>query len=286
MIERGPAPPSAAAPAPVTTDLELGLLLEAVHRTSGYDFRDYSPAIMRRRVQERVRAERVATISGLQERVLHEAGAIERFVDAMTYNASAPFRDPSFFAAFRDRVLPRLRTFAFVRIWVTGCGSADDAYAFSILLHEANLSQRARIYATDASELAMERAKAGVLDRGALEDYEAAYAQAGGERSFSDYLDLSADAPSYRPMLRENVIFAQHNLATDSSFNEFHLVSARNVLSQFNRSLAYRAHQVLYESTIRLGYLGLGDNETLRYTPHQRAYEELDGFESFFRRVR
>jgi chemotaxis protein methyltransferase CheR len=286
MTERGPAPPPPTAPPPPVTDLELGLLLEAVHRTSGYDFRDYSPGLIRRRVQERVRAEHVTTISGLQERILHEPGTIERFVDAMTFNPSAPFRDPSFFAAFRDRVLPRLRTFPFVRIWTAGCSSADDAYALSILLHEANLAQRARIYATDASELAMERAKGGVLDSTGLEDYQAAYAQAGGERSFRDYLDVSGSAPSYRPMLRENIIFAQHNLATDSSFNEFHLVVARNVLSSFNRTLAYRAHQVLYESTVRLGYLGLGENESLRYTPHQRAYDELEGGGAFFRRVR
>jgi len=286
MIERGPAPSTASPPSPPVTDLELGLLLEAVHRISGYDFRDYSPALMRRRVQERVRAELVTTISGLQERVLHEPGTIERFVDAMTFTASAPFREPAFFSTFRQRILPRLRTFPFVRILVAGCGSGDDAYALSILLHEADFAQRARIYATDASEGALERAKAGVLESGRLEEYQVAYAQAGGERSFSDYLDLSGRAPSYRPMLRENIIFAQHNLATDGSFNEFHLVAARNVLTQFNRSLAYRAHQVLYESIIRLGYLGLGEHETLRYTPHQRAYDELEGNEMFHRRVR
>jgi len=286
MIEHGPAPPAAAPPPPPVTDLELGLLLEAVQRTSGYDFRDYSPALMRRRVQERVRAERVATISGLQERVLHEPGAIERFIDAMTYNASTPFREPMFFATFRERILPRLRTFPFVRIWVAGCGAGDDAYALAILLREADFAQRARIYATDASEGAIERAKSGIVDAEQLEDFEAAYVEAGGERSFRDYLDVSGSVPTYRPILRENIIFAQHNLATDGSFNEFHLVAARNVLTQFNRSLAYRAHQVLYESIVRLGYLGLGDHETLRYTPHQRAYEGLDGSETFHRRVR
>jgi chemotaxis protein methyltransferase CheR len=273
-------------PPPPVTDLELGLLLEAVQRTSGYDFRDYSPALMHRRIQERVRAERVTTISGLQECVLHQPGAMARFVDAMTYNASMPFRDPVFFATFRERILPRLRTFPFVRIWVAGCGAGDDAYALAILLREADFEQRARIYATDASEAAIERAKFGILDADLLEDYESAYAEAGGARSFRDYLDVSGSVPSYRPMLRENIIFAQHNLATDGSFNEFHFVVARNVLSQFNRSLAYRAHQVLYESTVRLGYLGLGENESLRYTPHQRAYEGLEGSETFYRRVR
>jgi chemotaxis protein methyltransferase CheR len=290
MVERETAAPGALASAqnapPSVTDIELGLLLEAVQRISGYDFRDYSPALMRRRIQERVRAEGVTTISGLQERILHEPGTIGRFIDAMTFSPSAPFREPEFFATFRERILPRLRTFPFVRIWVAGCGAGDDAYALSILLHEADFAKRARIYATDASEYAIERAKAAVVAADELETYEAVYAGAGGKRAFSHYIATNGNAHTYRPMLRDNIIFAQHNLATDGSFNEFHLVVARNILTQFNRSLAYRAHQVLYESIVRLGYLGLGEHETLRNTPHQRAYEGVEGSDVFHRRVR
>jgi chemotaxis protein methyltransferase CheR len=287
MIDHEPvtAMPTAAAVTPPVTDLELGLLLEAVHRTSGFDFREYSPALIRRRVQERVRAEGVATISGLQECILHQPGTIERFIDAMIVNPSMPFREPTFFATFRERILPRLRTFPFVRIWVAGCG--DDAYALAILLREADFSQRARIYATDASESAIERAKVGVVAPDQLDRHQVAYADAGGKRQFRDYLDTpGAETPVYRAALRENIIFAQHNLATDGSFNEFHLVVARNVLTKFNRALAYRAHQVLYESIVRLGYLGLGEHESLRYTPHQRAYQTLEDNDSFYRRVR
>ncbi|MFN2460514.1 MAG: protein-glutamate O-methyltransferase CheR [Candidatus Velthaea sp.] len=287
MLEGGAAAlSSATAPLPPVTDLELGLLLEAVHRTSGFDFRDYAPAVLRRRVAERVRAEGAATISGLQERLLHQAGAMERFVDAVTYNASSPFREPAFFAAFREQVLPRLRTFPFARIWVAGCGSGDDAYALAILFRESNFAQRARIYATDATESAVERAKAGFLDPSELEEYERCYREAGGTRKFTDYLDTSGEVPMYRPSLRENVVFAQHNIATDGSFNEFHVVVVRHALAHFNRTLAYRAHQVVYESIVRLGYLGLGAAETLRYTPHQRAYEEVPGYPMFHRRIR
>lgn len=265
-------------------DLELNLLLEAVYRVSGFDFREYAPATLKRRVAERVRAEGAATTTGLLERVLHDEGAMARFIDALTHNPSSPFREPQFFTAFLERVVPRLRTFPHSRIWVIGSG--DDAYALAILLREAEFFQRTRIYATDAGEAAIDRAKAGTFPSDQLEEYDHRYREAGGTRRFADYVDVRDGVAAYKPALREHIVFAQHNLAGDSSFNEFHVVAARNVLSHFNRTLAYRAHQVIYESLVRLGYLGLSAKETLQYTPHQRAYEELDGTERFYRRLR
>lgn len=269
---------------PGVTDLELHLLLEAVYRVSGFDFREYAPATVKRRVAERVRAEGLTTISGLLERVLHEPPAMARFVDALTHNAGSPFREPPFFEAFRERVLPRLRTFPHVRIWVIGSG--EDAYSLAILLREAEFYHRTRIYATDATEGALERAKAGVFPAELLDEYAARYTEAGGKRRFSDYVTISGADAVFKPGVREQIVFAQHNLASDGSFNEFHLVVARGVITHFNRTLSYRAHQVIYESLIRLGYFGLSSKETLRYTPHQRAYEELEATERLYRRVR
>jgi chemotaxis protein methyltransferase CheR len=269
---------------PAVTDLELHLLLEAVYRVSGFDFREYAPATVKRRVAERVRAEGLATISGLLERVLHDPAAMARFVDALTHNASSPFREPAFFAAFRERVLPRLRTFPHVRIWVIGSG--DDAYSLALLLREAEFYHRTRIYATDASEDAIDRAKAGAFAAELLDEYAARYAEAGGERPFSDYVEIVGTQAVFKPSVREHIVFAQHNLACDGSFNEFHLVVARGVVTHFNRTLSFRAHQVMYESLIRLGYLGVSAKETLRYTPHQHAYEELAETERFYRRLR
>ncbi len=289
MIAERPAsgsPGEGGAPAvdPAVTDLELHLLLEAVHRVSGYDFRDYAPATLKRRIAERVRAEGVATISGLLERVLHEPEALVRFVEAMTHNACSPFLEPQFFAAFRTQVLPRLRTFPHTRIWVVGSG--DDAYALAILLREAQFYHRTRIYATDATDGAVERAKSGGFAIEMLDEYSQRYAEAGGARQFSDYVDIDGGVATYKAGLREQIVFAQHNLASDGSFNEFHLIAARGVMTCFNRALAYRVHQVLYESLIRLGFLGISAKETLRYTPHQGAFEELEGTERFYRRVR
>jgi chemotaxis protein methyltransferase CheR len=281
-----PEPPNtgASGASPAVTDLELHLLLEAVYRVSGFDFREYAPATVKRRVAERVRAEGLTTISGLLERVLHEPPAMSRFVDALTHNAGSPFLEPSFFEAFRERVLPRLRTFPHVRIWVIGSG--DDAYSLAMLLREAEFYHRTRIYATDASEAAIERAKAGTFPAELLDEYSARYAEGGGTRHFSDYVHIEGTQAVFKPGLREQIVFAQHNLACDGSFNEFHLVVARSVISHFNRTLSYRAHQVIYESLIRLGYLGVSSKETLRYTPHQRAYEEIDQTERFYRRLR
>ena len=269
---------------PGVADLELQLLLEAVYRVSGFDFREYAPATVKRRVAERVRAEGVATISGLLERVLHDENALAGFIDTLTHNAGSPFREPTFFNAFRERVLPRLRTFPHVRIWVIGSG--DDAYSLAILLREAEFYHRTRIYATGAGEAALERSKAGTFPLELLDEYGQRYAEAGGAKHFSDYVEIADGRAVYKPVLREQIVFAKHNLASDSSFNAFHLVVARNVIAHFNRTLAYRAHQVIFDSLIRLGYLGVSSKENLRYTPHQRAYEEIEATERFYRRLR
>jgi len=273
-------------PSPAVTDLEIQLLLEALQRLSGHDFREYAPAMLRRRVLERVRAEGATTISGLQERVLHETGALERLVDALTLNPSAPFADPAFFSDFMTHVLPRLRTFPFVRVWVAGCGAGDDAYALTILCKEANFLDRIRIYATDASESAMERARAGHIARGDLEEIQLRYARSGGAGRFEKYVDAAGPQLRYADALRANIVFAQHNLATDGSFNEFHLVIVRHVLAKFNRVLVYHAHQVVYESLTRLGFLALGAKESLRFTPHQKAYDAVPQTLDFYRRIR
>jgi chemotaxis protein methyltransferase CheR len=271
---------------PAVTDLELSLLLEAVQRVSGHDFREYAPATLRRRVLERVRSEGVATISGLQERVLHQDGSMERFIDALTFNPSTPFGDPAFFLDFMTHVLPRLRTFPHVRVWIAGCGAGDDAYGLAALCMEAGFFERVRIYATDASESAMERARTGSLTRADLEEIQLRYARSGGNGRFERYVEGDESGLRYAQALRSRIVFAQHNLATDGSFNEFHLIVVRHTLGKYNRVLVYHAHQVVYESLVRLGFLALGAKESLRFTPHQKAYEPLPQAPEFYRRIR
>lgn len=279
-------PPVNNGPSPAVTDLELQLLLEAVQRISGHDFREYAPATLRRRVLERVRSEGVATISGLQERVLHGDGSMERFIDALTFNPSTPFADPGFFSDFIVHILPRLRTFPYVRVWIAGCGAGDDAYALSILCKEAQFNDRVRIYATDASELAVERARAGTIARTEVDEIQSRYARSGGTGRVQDYLEPDGGQLRYAESVRRNLVFAQHNLATDGSFNEFHLVVVRHALAKYNRVLVYHAHQVVYESLVRLGFLALGAKESLRFTPHQKAYDAVPQTLDFYRRIR
>jgi chemotaxis protein methyltransferase CheR len=278
--------PQVTTPSPAVTDLELQLLLEAVQRISGHDFREYAPALLRRRVLERVRSEGATTISGLQERVLHGPGSMERFIDALTFNPSAPFADPAFFTDFLTHVLPRLRTFPYVRVWIAGCGAGDDAYALAMLCKEANFLDRIRIYATDASDMAIERARAGTIARPDLDEIQLRYARSGGSARFEKYVEADGSRLRYAESLRENIVFAQHNLATDGSFNEFHLILARHTLAKYNRVLVYHAHQVVYESLVRLGFLALGAKESLRFTPHQKAYDAVPQTLDFYRRIR
>jgi chemotaxis protein methyltransferase CheR len=279
------APLAASTPAQIA-DIELQLLLEAIVRVNGYDFRNYAATALRRRVAERVRAEGLETISGLQEKVLHDPFALERLVQTLSMNPTSLFREPEFFSNFRTRVIPMLRTFPFLRIWCIGASRGEDAYSLAILLHEEGLYKRCKIYATEPSTLAVEEAKLGRLPIDMLEELAHRYTAAGGSSTLMRYVRTNGDSASLDPSLISNMVFARYHVATDSSFNEFHVIIARNVLPYFNRTLAYRVHGIVFSSLVRFGYLGLGERETLRNTPHHRAYQEVGGAQGLYRRVR
>jgi chemotaxis protein methyltransferase CheR len=270
----------------LVADVELQLLLEAIVRITGYDFRNYAATALRRRVAERVRAEGLETISGLQERVLHDPFALERLVQTLSMNATSLFREPEFFAAFRATIVPMLRTFPFVRIWCVGAARGEDAYSLAILLHEEGLYKRCKIYATEPSTLAVEEAKLGRVPIDMLEELAHRYTVAGGASTLMRYVRTDGDQASLDPSLLANIVFARFHVATDASFNEFQVIVCRNVLPYFNRTLAYRVHGLIFDSLIRFGYLGLGERETLRNTPHQRAFSEVAGTQGLYRRVR
>jgi len=270
--------------APVT-EIELQLLLEAVYRYSGYDFRDYAPGYVRRRIAERMRAENVSTISGLQERVLHDGEALDRFVFGLSCRATDLFEDPLFFLELRNSVMPMLRTFPMVRVWVAGCGRGEDVYSLAILFREAGMAKRYRIYATDVSATALVAAKQGLV-RDTFEGVARRYLESGGLFNFVEYLSPDGPAPCLEASLRENIVFSGHNLVCDGSFNEFHLIISRGVLAQFSKSLAFRAHRVLFESLMRGGYLALGPSESVRFSPHQRCFERVSEAEQIYRRIR
>lgn len=268
------------------TDLELNLLLEAVVRFSGLDYRDYSQGTLKRRVAERLRAEGVGTISGLQERVLHDPQAFARFVFAMSGGVGSLFRDAGFFRLFRQNVVPLLRTYSFTRIWVPNCGQGEDAYSLATLLREEGLLDRTMIYATDASELAIAAAKNGTFAIESVDELKAAHRATGGTNPLAGVATISPESVVFHDDLKKSLIFAQHSLVSDGSLNEFHVILARGVLPQFNKALQFRVHNLFMSSLIRLGFLCLGPNESLKQTPHERVFREVAEREPIYRRMR
>jgi len=266
--------------------LEIQLLMEAVFACYGFDFRDYAYPSIARRVQSIVDAEGLQTVSELQGRLLRDRAAMERFLLAVTVNVTTMFRDPGFYLALRNAVVPLLQECPFIRIWHVGCSTGEEVYSTAILLHEEGLYSRCRIYATDMNENVLASAKAGIFSPGAVQEYTRNYLSAGGRGEFSEYYTARYGQVMFRQTLAENIVFAQHNLVTDGSFNEFHLVLCRNVLIYFNNSLIERVHRLLYESLGPGGILGLGDKESVRFTPHGDCYEEIDGWQRLYRKIR
>jgi chemotaxis protein methyltransferase CheR len=266
-------------------EIELSLLLEAVFRRYGFDFREYAPASLRRRVWRRAHAEGLETLSALQDRLLHDPQCMERLLLDLSINVTAMFRDPTFYVAFRQKVLPQLRTYPFTRIWVAGCSTGEEVYSLAILFHEAGLYERTRIYATDINETVLERARAGVFPLEKMKEYTQNYIKTGGARAFSEYYVAAYDGAQFQRSLVENVVFAQHNLVSDGSFNEFNVIVCRNVMIYFDRTLQNRVHRLFYESLAHLGVLALGHKESIHFSPFEERYEELDPHEKLYRKV-
>ncbi len=266
-------------------DIEIQLLLEAIYRYYGFDFRNYALASLKRRIWNTVKIEGLTTISGLQEQVLHNPECLERLLLNLSINVTAMFRDPSFFLTIRTKVIPILKTYPFIRIWHAGCSTGEEVYSMAILLKEEGLYHRSRLYATDINEGVLRKAKSGIFPLAMMKEYTHNYIQAGGKKSFSEYYTAAYGNAIFSSDLKENIIFSLHNLATDNSFNEFHVIFCRNVFIYFNKSLQKRVHQLFYESLIRFGILGLGRQESIRFTPHEHDYEQLINTEKIYRRL-
>jgi chemotaxis protein methyltransferase CheR len=267
-------------------DIEIQLLLEGMFRHYGFDFRNYAPASIKRRIHESMRDEGAETVSAFQAKVLHDPACLERLLYRLSVNVTSMFRDPSFFQSFRNRVVPLLRTYPFVRIWHAGCSSGEEVYSMAILLQEEDLYQRCRIYATDMSKEVLRKAREGIFPLASMQEYTANYMKAGGKRFFSDYYTAQYDSVMFSPSLKANLVFSEHNLVTDGSFNEFHVILCRNVMIYFNKTLQERVHNLIYESLSMLGVFGLGNKESLRFTPRESFYEELDQRDRIYRKVR
>jgi chemotaxis protein methyltransferase CheR len=265
--------------------IELDLLLEAVYRQYGYDFRSYARTSIRRRIAGMMSEERISTISRLQDCVLHDQKAWERLLQGISVSVSAMFRDPHFFLAFRQRAIPLLRTYPFIRIWQAGCSLGEEAYSLAIVLEEEGLYDRSLIYATDINEATLRQAREGIYPADQMQKYTQNYILAGGQRSFSEYYTARYELAIMRPALRRNIVFSQHNLVADGAFNEFNVILCRNVMIYFNRALQERTHTLFHQSLAMFGILGLGAKESLGSLPHEQYYEPLEPGEKLYRRI-
>jgi chemotaxis protein methyltransferase CheR len=266
--------------------VEIELLLEGIFRHYGFDFRSYAYASIRRRLWKRVEAERLNSISELQALVLHDTSAMERLLLDLSVSVTAMFRDPGFYQAFRDDVVPLLRTYPFVRIWHAGCSTGEEVYSTAILLEEEGLLDRTRIYATDINDAVLQQARAGIFPLNRMQEYTDNYIRAGGQRSFSEYYTAKYDGALFSPSLTRNVVFSQHNHVTDRSFSEFNVIFCRNVLIYFDRNLQHRVHALFYESLVMFGVLALGSKESLRFSKYEPCYEKLNAKEKIYRKTR
>ena len=266
--------------------LEIELLLEGVYRHYGFDFRSYAYASIRRRLWKRVEGEGLATVSELQARILHDPDAMERLLLDLSVNVTAMFRDPSFYKEFRERVVPLLRTYPFIRIWHAGCSTGEEVFSMAILLEEEGLYDRARLYATDINDVVLQRARQGIFPLDRMQEYTENYLRAGGKRSFSEYYTAKYDGALFTPSLTRNIVFSQHNLVTDGSFAECNVVLCRNVLIYFDKTLQERVHGLFYDSLAMFGILGLGAKESLKFSKYEDCYEDLSGRDKLYRKVR
>lgn len=270
---------------PGSEEREVQRLVDAVYAQYGFDFRNYARASLTRRLHKHRSDEGLRTLSELRERVVGDAARMERLRSSLSINATAMFRDPDFYLTLRLHVLPVLRTYPTARIWVAGCSSGEEVYSLAILLREEGLHRRVRIYATDMNAVMLERARAGIYRLDRMRAYTEGYQRTRPKSTFSTYYHADHRHAVMDGRLREHVVFAQHDLAVDGPFNEFQLILCRNVMIYFDPVLQARVASLLRTSLCRLGVLGLGRQESLRFNPHFSSFEVLDAVNKIYRRA-
>lgn len=266
-------------------DIELRLLLEGIFLRYSHDFRNYSKASLKRRVLQALTRFDCPSISMLQERVLRDPALFAELLQFITIPVSEMFRDPGYFLALRQQVVPVLRTYPSLKVWIAGCSTGEEVFSMAILFQEEGLLDRTLLYATDINPRSMEKARQGIFPLERMRAYTASYQKAGGTRAFSDYYTAAYDGALFDKSLIANVTFADHSLATDSVFSETQLVSCRNVLIYFNKNLQNRALGLFHESLSHRGFLGLGSKESLDFSAYASHFEPVVKQERLFRRL-
>ncbi|MFD1697333.1 CheR family methyltransferase [Roseibium aestuarii] len=266
-------------------DVEIRLLLEALYHRYHYDFRNYAMSSIRRRLRQAREDFGLATITAIQEKVLHDPDMLPQLLRYLTVQVSEMFRDPSYFRAIREKVVPHLRTYPSLKVWIAGCSTGEELYSFVILFREEGLEDRTIFYATDISPEALTQAEAGIYDVDRMRLFTENHRNAGGKTSLSDYYHSGYNQCILDKSLRRNVVFSDHSLVTDQVFGEMHFVSCRNVMIYFDRALQDRAIGLFRDALPRNGFLGLGAKETLRFSEHADSFREFVREEKIYQRT-
>ena len=267
-------------------EIEVRLLLEGIRLRYGFDFREYAARPLRRSIYGAMTSEGISTISTYQDLILRDEQSMHRFLGIVGVNVTSMFRDAELVRCLREEVVPVFRTYPSVRIWIVGCATGEEVYSLAIMLQEEGLLRRASIYATDLNDDALTVARGGAYPLDAVRAYEERYQASGGRGKLSDHYDVSGRTARFHRSLQTNVTWARHNLVSDTSFNDFHLIVCTNVLIYFRPSLQERAHRLFVDSLVRLGFLALGKGESLVFSPESSRYTQVRNGVSLFRRVR
>lgn len=261
---------------------ELKDLLESIRFAYGYDFTEYAEASVKRRIDQFMKTNKIPTLQDLGRILLKDETVFEQFVQDITVNVTEMFRDPTFYKTLREKVVDRLATYPFIKIWIAGSSTGEEIYSIAILLKEEGLLKRSVIYATDINQKALQTAKEGIYPIGQMKNYTTNYIKAGGKYSFSDYYTAKYNAVLLDKSLKQNIVFSAHNLAADKSFNEFQLILCRNVLIYFSQGLQNKVINLFYESLCPFGFLALGNKESLLFSDRKQKFEEIDKKERIF----
>lgn len=265
-------------------DVEIALLLESVYKQYGYDFRDYSKAHIKRRILNRVNLSRLSGISELETKVLNDKAFAQELLEDLSITVTEMFRDPDFYRIVREKVLPVLKTYPFIRIWHAGCATGEEVYSMAILLQEENLLKRTTIYATDFNQKALNVAKAGIYSHQRIKSYTTNYQKSGGWEGLSKYYSADNDMVIMDKDLKKKIVWANHNLVTDSVFSSVHMIICRNVLIYFNKTLQKRVQQLFFESLVDGGFLCLSSKESLDSMGVSDKYININKKEKIFKK--
>jgi chemotaxis protein methyltransferase CheR len=267
-------------------EIEVRLLLEAIRLGYGYDFREYAMKPLRRSLSDAMASEGAATISAFQERILHDPSAMHRFLNTVGVTVTSIFREVELMRCLRDEVIPFFRTYPSVRIWMVGCATGEEVYSLAITLQEEDVLKRTTIYATDLNDDSLAIARTGSYPAEHVRTAQERYELSGGRGKLSDHYVVAGSNARFHRELQQHVTWARHNLVTDASFNDFHLIICANVLIYFRPSLQERAHRLFAESLVRTGFLGLGKGESLVFSPESSRYRQVRDGVSLFRKIR